>query len=209
MAEVFSEAVWALNFPFTILLGLVMVYWLLVAVGALDDQDAAERDFASDGGWLSGLFHFANLGEAPLMVVLSILSLCLWTGSMIVNHYFTDHRALLALAFLIPNLVVSLVVTRYLTLPLKPIFQLLRGAEEEPTPLVGQPCRITTSTANEIFAQAEIETKGAPLLINVRTTDGAALPRGAAAVIFREDTDRGIYFVVGVPDYQLLKSNQS
>ncbi|MDB6151213.1 MAG: hypothetical protein JWQ44_2661 [Chthoniobacter sp.] len=205
MLEVFSEAIWPVNLPFTVLLGLVMIYWLLVALGALDDHDAAdaEGDFASDGGWLSGVFHFINLGEAPLMVVMSILSLCLWTGSMIANHYFTDHRAVLALAYLLPNLLLSIVVTRYLTLPLKPIFQLLGGSEAEPIPLVGQPCRITTSTANETFGQAEIETKGAPLLINVRTTDGAALPRGAAAVVFREDTERGIYFVVGVPDPKL------
>jgi hypothetical protein len=30
-----------------------------------------------------------------------------------------------------------------------------------------------------------------------------ALARGASAVIFREDTERGIYFVVGVSDAQL------
>jgi hypothetical protein len=131
------------------------------------------------------------------------MSLCLWACSLIANHYFTDHRAVLALAFVLPNVVVSAVVTRYLTLPLRPVFRMLRAHEAEPTKLVGQVCKITTSTANETFGQAEIETKGAPLLITVRTHEGLVLPRGTAAVIYEEDVERGIYFVTEVPDYRL------
>ncbi len=208
MLEVFSEAIALVNLPFTVLLGLVMFYWLLVALGALDTEFGADAhgDFEGHGDageWSSGVVHFINLGEVPLMVVLSILSLCLWTGSLIANYYFTDHRALLALAFLLPNLMVSAVVTRYLSLPLRPLFRMLREAEGDALPLVGRPCRITTSTANPTFGQAEVQTDGAPLLIDVRTLDGVSLPRGASAVIFREDTERGIYFVVEVPDPQL------
>ena len=209
MQQVFSEAITPVNLPFTVLLGIVMLYWLFVALGALDaDSDVdfdADHDLSGHGhdGWFSGMHSFINLGDVPLMVVLSILALCLWTGSLIANHYFTDQRALLALAFLLPNLAVSLVVTRYLTLPLRPIFRMLRRDEEDSVPIVGEPCRITTSTANEQFGQAEIETKGAPLLIEVRTLDGAALPRGTTAVVVRENKERGVYFVVEVPRPQL------
>jgi len=209
--EVLSEAVALVNLPFTVLMGLVMIYWLLVALGALDSEFGTEAhggahgDGNADHGSLSGMLHFINLGDVPLMVVLSVLSLCLWTGSMIANHYFTGHNALLALAFLLPNLAVSLVVTRYLTLPLKPVFRLLRRDEDDAVPLVGRTCRITTSTANETFGQAEVETNGAPLLINVRTLEGAAMTRGATAVVFREDTERDIYFVTEVPDPKLFQ----
>jgi hypothetical protein len=220
MHEIFWESVNYVNLPFTVLLAVVMFYWLLVALGALDTDfgSDADGDFGahahldshdgqahghSDAGWFSGAFHFINLGDVPLMVVLSVLALCLWTGSLIANYYFTDHQALLALAFLVPNLIVSLVVTRYLTLPLRPVFRMLRRDEDDHVPVIGQPCRITTSTANEKFGQAQIETNGAPLLIDVRTIDDTALPRGATAVVVREDKERGIYFVVEVPQPQL------
>jgi hypothetical protein len=228
MREVFAEAISLVNLPFTVLLGLVMLYWLLVALGALDSHGGADAhaDFHHDihgdghidthadghldshaegngGGLMSGLLQFINLGEVPLMVLLSILSLCLWTCSLIANFYFTDHQAHLALAFLLPNLVVSAIVTRYLTLPLQPFFRMIRRAEGDFQPLVGRPCRITTSTANTTFGQAEVETNGAPLLIDVRTLDVISLPRGSNAVIFREDAERGVFFVVEVPNPQL------
>lgn len=228
MTEVFGEALSLVNLPFTALLGLVMIYWILVAVGAIGDQfgsdlgsdldanhdldaSADAGDASTDGhiasghggGWFTGILHFINLGEVPIMAMLSILTLCLWTCSMIVNHYFTGHEASMALAFLVPNLIVSALATRYITLPLQPIFRMVRRAEGEHIPLVGRSCRITTSTANATFGQAEIETTGAPLLIDVRTMDGVALPRGADAVIFRHDAERGIYYVVEVSNPQL------
>lgn len=219
MLEIFTEAISYVNLPFTVLLGVVILYWLFVALGALDSDFGHDADghmdsghdghdghhghHAEDGGFLSGMFHFINLGEAPLMVVLSLLSLSMWTCSLIVNFYFTGHSAVLALAFLVPNLLVSAIVTRYVTLPLRPLFRLLRRTEDNHQPMIGRPCRITTSNASSSFGQAEVETKGAPLLIDVRTMDGISLPRGANAVIFREDTERGIYYVVEASNPQL------
>jgi hypothetical protein len=189
-----------------------MFYWLLVAIGALEAQHGLETDTDADGdldldghlgSWLSGVVHFINLGEVPIMVMLSVLALCLWTGSLIANFYFTDHQALLALACLVPNFLLSVLATRYLTLPLKQLFRMVRRAEGDEAPLVGRPCRITTSSANPSFGQAEVETGGAPLLIDVRTLDGVTLPRGTNAVIFRADVEQRIYYVVEVPDPQL------
>jgi hypothetical protein len=240
MTEVFAEAISLVNLPFTVLLGLVVAYWGLVAFGVVTDQigsglgaghdleaghdlhsghdahaghdadSAAEGMVDGDGhlegtlgGWLTGLIHFVNLGEVPIMGMLSILSLCLWTCSMVVNHYFTGHQAALAFAFLIPNLIVSAIATRYLTLPLRPLFRIMRRMEGDEAPMIGRMCRITTSTASPSFGQAEIETTGAPLLVDVRTMEGTALPRGANAVIFRADLERNIYYVVEASNPQL------
>ncbi len=224
MFEVLAEAVALVNLPFTVLLGLVVLYWSLVALGALDtsfgsDVDAhveteahleghgaahheSETD-GHDGGWFSDVLHFINVGAVPLMVVLSVLSLSLWIGSMIANHYWTGGDPLLALAFILPNILVSAIVTRYVTLPLKPLFRLLRRDGEAHLSVVGQFCRIMTSQATGTFGQAEVTTKGAPLLIEVRTMDGLPLARGASAVVVREDNERGIYFVAEVPRPQL------
>src|SRR6476660_920047 len=155
MHEVLSEAFAFVNLPFTVLLGLVAVYWVLVVLGALDTsfgsdlelgghveggspelgghhfeghETEAHGDVGHDG-FLSGVAHFINLGDVPLMVVVSVLSLSLWTGSLIANRYFTGHDVLMSLAFLVPNFIVGLIVTRYGTLPFKPLFRLLRRDE--------------------------------------------------------------------------------
>jgi hypothetical protein len=206
MREVLAEAISLVNLPFTVLLGLFMLYWLLVSLGALDDSESdldGDLDGDADGDFAGGVLHFINLGEAPLMVALSIFSLCLWACSMIANHYFTDHKLPLALAFLLPNLILSAVVTRYVTLPLRPVFRLMRAHEAEPKSLVGEVGRIVTSSATESFGQAEIERNGAPLLVMVRTESGVTLPRGTKVVIFGEDTERDLYHVTAVSDPQL------
>lgn len=234
MSELLSEALAFVNLPFTVLLGLVVCYWLLVALGALDtDFGGGDLDAHVDGhldlhhghegdldghgaghghdhdggGFLSSAAQFVNIGDVPLMVVLSVISLSLWLGSLLANYYLTDHNVLFAMALLVPNFLVSLVVARYLTMPLKPVFRLLRRDDEDkPIEVVGQPCRITTRASSTV-GQAEIELSGAPLLIDVRTLDGAALPKGSTAVVVRHDLERGIYYVAEVPPLTIPQNN--
>ena len=151
------------------------------------------------GSIWSGVLKFVNLGEIPVMVVLSVLILSSWAFSMLANFYFTGGSPLLVAAFLAGNLVVSLFVTRYVTMPLKPIFRFISKQYDAPVKIVGEHCRIVTSEATPDFGQAEIATNGVPLLIHVRTLNDAVLRRGDTAVIVREDGDRRIFFVTANP----------
>lgn len=209
MHEVFIEAMRPVNLPLTVLLAVVVGYWLLVAFGmfTLDlEGDAhvgghsgdAHHDGDVDAGWFSHLLHFVNIGEVPVTIVGSVLVLCLWLGSMIANHFWTGGSLLLGLAALVPNLLVSAVLTRFLTLPFKPLLRAMSREGDEHLAVVGRSCEITTSEANAQFGQARIETKGAPLLINVRVRNAAPLPRGATCLVVEEDKPRGIYFVVPI-----------
>lgn len=223
MSELISEAFRLVNFPFTVLLGVMIGYWLLVAFGALDS------DFGSDvggnhdldmehhieghhaghhegGSWWTSSLKFINLGDVPFLVVMTFLTLSMWTFSLISNRYWNpDGSALLAMAFLFVNLAVSVVVTRYITMPLKPIFRALNKQVSKPIVLVGKHCKITTTEATGAFGQAEITTDGSALLINVRVLNDEVLQRGDVAVIVREDADARIFFVTANP---LPKTNQ-
>jgi hypothetical protein len=184
MLEVLTESIRYVNLPFTVLLGVVVLYWLFVMLGALDlstggDADADAHHEGGGSGWFGHVLHFINVGEVPVMLVASVMILCLWIGSLMTNYYFAGDSVLLACAFLVPNLVLSLIVTRYVTLPLRPLFRYLMKEHGEERIVVGQTCQIITSEATETFGQAQIDTSGAPLLINVRTIDGSALPKGA------------------------------
>ena len=197
------------NLPFTVFLGLIVLYWLLVALGALDvhlfsdfDSDVhgdIHHDASHDIGSFTKILHFVGVGDVPVMVIVSVLGLSMWLGSMIANYYLTDGSQLYALALLIPNFVISVVVTRYITLPMRPLFRSLskdRGAGEE---VLGNICRITTSEATPTFGQAEITRSGAPVLINVRTLDDAVLVKGAQAAVVRGDSEKGVYYITPMP----------
>jgi hypothetical protein len=244
MHEVLTESIRWVNLPFTVLLAVVVLYWLMVGIGVLDlslfgDLDA---DFHVDGhfdahahvdtdvgdhplipgdpaGLHSGEAHgihkeiagghngsflvqalsFLNVGQVPLTLVLSVFALCLWLGSMIVNRYLTGGSVALATAALIPNFIVSVVATRYITLPFRPLFRAITWERNEHFVVIGQRCTITTSEATPEFGQAEIKTDGAPLLLNVRTLNGSRLTKGETAVVARVDHDRSLYFITPLP----------
>ena len=207
------------NLPFSVLLGLIVLYWLLVALGALDvhlfsdfesdlhhdlDHDA-HHDLDSDLGSFTKILHFVGVGDVPVMVIVSVLGLSMWLGSMIANYYLTGGSQLYALALLVPNFLISAIVTRYVTLPMRPLFRSLskdRGAGEE---VLGRVCQIVTSEATPTFGQAEITRSGAPVLINVRTLDDAVLVKGARAAVVRSDAEKGVYYITPMPS---LESSQ-
>jgi hypothetical protein len=118
---------------------------------------------------------------------------------MIVNRYFTGGSVALATSALVPNLIVSIIATRYITLPFRPLFRALTRERNEEFVIVGQRCTIVTSEATPEFGQAEIKTDGAPLLLNVRTLNDAFLAKGDTAVVVRVDNDRSLYFITPLP----------
>lgn len=212
MLEVFSEAIRPINLPFSILLGAVILYWLLVAIGLMGMDFGADADIDADidgtggdfhGGPFSQLLNFVNIGEVPITIVLSILTLCIWTLSMLVNSYWTGSSLVLGLVAYIPIFLVSLVLTRFLTLPFLPLMRALNREGDEHLPLVGRTCTIITSEATARFGQAQIETKGAPILINVRTSEEDPLPKGATGLIVRKDGTKDVFYVVPVTSDRL------
>jgi hypothetical protein len=234
MMEVLSESVRLANLPFTILLGCVVLYWLLMSVGlfSLDsgadvdvhadvhadvdahvdadvdadvhadvhaDGDAeAHVDTGAEPGVVSGLLQFLNLGQVPAMVVISVMALCMWVISLILNYYWGDGTVLRWGLFLAGNLVATFVLAHFLTLPFKKLFKALNKEYEEHLPIVGRTCVVTTSEANAEFGQAQIETKGAPILINVRAPEGEVLRKGETGLVIKSDKDKNLYSVVKV-----------
>lgn len=234
MWQVLTESIQLANLPFTALLGAVVVYWLMVAVGFLSFESAADAhaDVSVDGhmgdghlgdaqdaagghghgaadgdvggadhhhvGFLSHVAHFLNIGEVPVMIVVSVLSLWLWLFSMIANHYFNQGSFVRAAVLVVPNVALSLVLTRALTWPLKKFFVALNRDYDGHKPLLGRTCTMMTGEVTRDFGQAQIKTGGAPLLIHVRTTDGELLRKGETGLVVREDKRNNIYYVVKV-----------
>jgi hypothetical protein len=195
------------NLPFTVLLIIMVGYWLFVCVGFLDYESAdagldgvdvhGPGEVHVDAGALHSLAKFMHAGEAPLMAIVSVLVLCAWAFSVLANHYLNPGGGLLlAGALLIPNLVVSLLLTRILTKPLRAVFKALNKDYDEVIRLVGQVCTVTTSEVTQKYGQATFETKGASLTLQVRIGEGHRLERGDRALIIGEDKEKQVFRVV-------------
>jgi hypothetical protein len=217
MFEFLYEILRPVNLPFTALVAMVAFYWLLVLLGALDFDSEPSLDLHSNGfqghgaagahdldhsgdalqsiGVVKSFLQFLNFGSIPSMIVLSIMAVCIWTISLISNHYLNPGSYLLALGLLIPNLILTAFITKAATTPLKRVFESLNREYEEHKPVVGRTCTILTSEVTDAFGQAEIETSGAPLVINVRSYSDASFSKGESALIIKEDKEQNLYTV--------------
>jgi hypothetical protein len=202
--ELLRVSLQPLNLPFSILLGLVVLYWLFVCLGFFstdgldgDMEMSGDADGLHSFGSLHSVLKFLHVGEAPLMAILSILVVCAWAFSVLANYYFNPGGAFgFGLLLLIPNLLVSLVLTRFLTKPLRVVFKLLSKDYDRHEKIVGQVCLITTGEVTERFGQGTVEIKGAPLVLQVRTSHGEILRRGDRGLIISEDKEKSCFHII-------------
>lgn len=190
----------SLRFPtvvFTIGLGIVLVYWVFVLLGALDidvlggvDGDAG-ADVHADG-----LFTKLGFGVVPITITISVTFLAGWVGSLLVMQHVTATWA--ALVVLVAALVVGLGITRVLVRPLAPVFAVKEGKTNRD--YVGHTCVVSTGRVDDAFGQATVEDGGTVLVISVRCDRSDRLARGDKALIIDFDDTRQAYLVEPITD---------
>lgn len=186
----------SLRFPtvvFTIGLGIVLVYWLFVLLGALDIDLLGGADGDVDA---SGLFAKLGFGVVPLTITVSVTLLIGWVGSLLVMQHVTETWA--AFVVLAAALMVGLGVTRLLVRPLAPVFEVKEGKSNRD--YVGHTCVIDTGRVDDAFGQATVEDGGTVLVISVRCDRSDQLARGDKALIIDFDDTRQAYLVEPITD---------
>ncbi len=190
------------NLPYTLLLILVLLYWMTVMLGLLDmgsvdvDLPGSEGDISSPAaGSFEGILEYFNLRKVPISIVVSFFALSLWLIGVLANHYIHGTRSkILGLLLIIPNVLVSAHVAKILTLPLVPLFRAMRGDASDRRDLVGTRVVVTSSQANATFGTAELRETGAPITLMVRT-EGEVLPRGTEAVILQTNPESRVHLI--------------
>jgi len=164
-----------------------------------DHDYSADHDIHADHGGGIGLavMKFLNFGQVPAMIVISVLVTCMWFISMIANFVFNKAGVpFLAVGFFLVNLLVSAVVTKIATAPLKPLFRALNRNYDTHEPIVGRQCLVRSSQVTTDAGQAEVEREGASFLINVRITEGREpLSKGDRAIVADYDPKKDFYLV--------------
>ena len=214
--QLFEAAISNLNLPYTILLGLVLLYWLTVFLGVFDiemfdfdvdvdadfdidadvdmDVDAdADIDAHGSGFSLGKLLHFFNIGDVPFMIILSFMALFMWAGSIALNHYLGNTSLLLALVFFIPLFIVSLFITKFCSAPFVKIFAAFDTQADRS--VIGASCTIKVSVSGNSLGQAEVDTDDFHQLINVKSSDGQRLAKGTQALVI-DYNEEGNFYVV-------------
>ncbi len=202
MLELFKSAITGVNIIPTVLLGLIILYWLTVIIGAIDidlfdfdiDLDIPEGEIITNP--FHGFLAFLNVGEIPFMLVLSIFSLCLWTISMIIGVFPIVSEGFVNTILIIPNIIVSLFLTKAVTHPLKGLFKGLMRDEESDVKIEGQLCTLLCDVKYGRLGQAEIERLGSSILINVKVQDEEeTLLKGDKAIVLKKMEARSYYII--------------
>lgn len=146
------------------------------------------------------ILHFFYIGEVPTMLLVSVMVLSLWTFSMLGNHWLNpEGSGSMALAIFFGNFAVSTVVLKFVALPLRTFYFILNKDYNAPGDVVGKVCRVvTTRVTMEKMGQAEVSTKGAPILLNVLSQDEHVFKRGEMARVVEKDVAKGTYRIASV-----------
>ena len=203
------------NLPVSVMLALVVLYWLGVILGGLDldlfhihgdtgldvDMDAgADLDGHGDlghhgHGSFGSLMIFLNMDKIPLTIVFSILITIWWASAILTYHFFSSELALFAWLMHIPLFLVSVIATKIITYPMTLIHKALDGGKKPPlTMAVGQIGVLDFDCSEDSISQAVITTGGAPLVVNTKSRDGL-IPKGSRVLIIEKNTDGDFYYV--------------
>ncbi|MBS1160225.1 MAG: ubiquinone biosynthesis hydroxylase, UbiH/UbiF/VisC/COQ6 [Proteobacteria bacterium] len=201
----------AISFPtviYTTLLGVVMVYWLLALVGIVDfestnlDMDSdlhadAHVDEISD---LASYLVALGLNGVPFSVVFTLLTVFAWTTTCLAAMWLlplvptTLLRTVAGLGVLVGGLGLALPLTARMIRPMRGLF--VTHTAMSNAALVGQSCRVLTSSVDEKFGRAEVATRGAGVNIKVWAETPNSLSKGSTARILEHDAAGERYLIV-------------
>jgi len=187
------------------LLLFVLLYWVTVILGLLDIS-TFDVDLEPDGtgdvqgvssvAWLNSALAFFNLGRIPLMFFLTFFALPFWVLSIAVHHATGTQAGWLGFLLLVPLAIVCLLLSKVLTMPFVKLFAAMEQDEAPNTVLIGQMCTVLLPANHTQIGQAAVKTKGAPVLLNVKTSQGGHLvQKGETALVIDYLPETNLYLI--------------
>ncbi len=196
---------------YTVLLGVVLVYWLLAILGMVDfessgiDLDIETHADASvdDLGTIASYVVAFGLHGVPFSIVVSLLVLVGWTLSFLAGVTLlawvpTDIlRWAVGAVVLLVSAALSVVITARIVRPLRGLF--VHHTAQSNASLVGKTCKVLTGVVDERQGRAEVAQRGAGINIRVWSPSPNTLKRGDAALITEYDAGSHRYLVIPLP----------
>lgn len=207
----------AISFPtaiYTTLLGVVMVYWLLALVGIVDfestnldiDSDLHADAHVDEISDLASYLVALGLNGVPFSVVFTLLTVFAWTVTCLAAMWLlplvptTLLRTVAGLSVLVGGFGLALPLTARMIRPMRGLF--VTHTAMSNAALVGQTCRVLTSSVDEKFGRAEVATRGAGVNIKVWAETPNGLSKGSTARILEHDAAGERYLIVAEEQIQ-------
>jgi len=208
----------ASQFPtaiYTVLLAIVVIYWLVGMLGLVDldfsgdidvDVDVdidADVDADISVGGLTGLFLTFGLTGVPFTLIISIVILVCWLISFYLQFYLLTWLPEGWLYYIAGSVVeagvflISLPVTAILIRPLKGFFKSVEAVTNRH--LVGKDATVTTTTISDTFGQVKVFNEGAEILLDVRCEPQHNLTMGDKVLLIEYIQATNTYIVSPYP----------
>ena len=162
------------------------------------DIDLPQKDIQNpiqnDSIGVQFLKHF-SFDELPLMFMLSILFFSMWFISVNLTHTLEWHNSWQGFVLLIPNLMISLYITKFLTKPLAKIYRMINHKGEEEIDFLGRRGIVKAPVKGDKIGQIEIIVKGDPIRIQAKGFKGVHIASGEEAIIINESKDKKYYLI--------------
>ena len=211
MYELLEASIHSVNLPYTILLVLMLLYWMLYLLGVVSSETLDAFDFDLDvdvdpdidvdanagahGGGLVAALQFFYVGQIPIMLIYSLLILNMWVLSVMGNHWLSNTAASIALLLAIPIFIGGLICTRLMLMPFAPFLIRLFDESGDDTNVVGMTCTVTSLEVTPKYGQAECALKAAPIILNVVCKEGETLKKGDTATVVAHDAEEDRHLI--------------
>jgi hypothetical protein len=216
MTNLFDLIIHPANLPYTVLLGVILIYWFTVVLGVLDldfldidiDADAdldvdvdvdvdvdADTDVSVSPGGFTAILSFLHIGKVPFMLYMSVLVIVFWANAMFVSVFFPPTNDTHFWIWLAPIVFTGLLLTKGLTYPLVKVHSKLNDKATRSRDLVGKTCEIVTTVNPSGYGQAEITHNDQHFLLTVFSNEQTPISRQSNALIIGYDAEKEAYEV--------------
>ncbi|MEM0994754.1 MAG: hypothetical protein AAGI49_17105 [Bacteroidota bacterium] len=210
MNELLHFAFEPVNIFYSILLLVVLLYWLSVFIGALDigvldfdldidaDVDAdTDIDVEGGGGWFVQALQFFNFGLLPFMVIFSFLVLFMWMFSILGNYYLSNGTIWFPLILFLPALFFSLLITKVITYPMVGFFKQLKAGDAKSIDFTGRICELNLPLQQGYISAGDVMIDGSRITLSLKPEAEVTtiIPSTTKVLITRSNEDNSIHFV--------------
>ncbi len=196
---------------YTILIGVLGVFWILAILGALDiDIISFDVDIDFDGeveipGFI-GLMHTLGFTGVPFTIVLSVLIFIAWVITYVIAAYVlplvptTLLKFVVASAAIAGSFFLAVPITSKIVSPLRKLAQ--ENIAKSNKDFLGGICKVTSLTVDETFGQGKIQTSGSSLIVRIRCASPNTLKKGDIVRPISYEKSDNVYFVITNEEFE-------
>ncbi|NHN25722.1 hypothetical protein FIA58_008525 [Flavobacterium jejuense] len=196
------------NSILSILLIISVLYWvftILSGVGEFDvdfdtdidtelDTPDGMVEVPNDPSSFIQFLKFLNLDIIPITFFLTLVLLFTWLINVNIS-YLIPLPYWVYFITILPAFIVSLFITKYISMPLKPIFKEINHKGEIAYDYLGRIGKLKSTIENDKLGMLELFINKDPIKLLVKSKDGSLLKEGEKVCIVHENPDKKFYFV--------------